>query len=245
MGYWLVADIKLTYYKRMNLDLFADLYNTPDHSTAPATLTPMALGRQAFLFRQFGDLNQPDFLQALLQDIEAVVAAAPFRHMQTTRGHSLSAAMSNCGQRGWVSDRCGYRYSTHDPLTGLLWPSMPIVLRNLAQQAARQAGFDDFQPDACLINQYVAGSRMGLHQDKDERDLTQPIVSVSLGIPAMFLWGGSQRQGSTQKILLQHGDVLVWGGEDRLRYHGIAALKPACHPLLGQRRLNLTFRCAG
>lgn len=225
----------------MNLDLFTDLYRTPDNSTAPAKLTPMALGHQAFLFRQFGGLNQPDFLQVLLRDIEAVLALSPFRHMQTTRGHSLSAAMSNCGQFGWVSDRRGYRYTTHDPFTNLPWPSMPLVLLNLAQQA----GFDDFQPDACLINQYVAGSRMGLHQDRDECDLLQPIVSVSLGIPATFLWGGNQRQDSTQKILLQHGDVLVWGGEDRLRYHGIAALKPACHAVLGQRRLNLTFRCAG
>ncbi|RZA05631.1 MAG: alpha-ketoglutarate-dependent dioxygenase AlkB, partial [Moraxellaceae bacterium] len=187
----------------MNLDLFDEF--DPNPSLAPV-VSPIALGQQAFLLRQFAGLNQLDVLQALLQDIDAVAAVAPFRHMQTARGHSLSAAMSNCGARGWVSNQHGYRYTTHDPLTGLLWPPMPRLWFELAQQAAAQAGFDNFQPDACLINQYVAGSRMGLHQDKDEAELKAPVLSVSLGDTAVFRIGAAGG-GPTRTVKLASGDV--------------------------------------
>ena len=157
----------------------------------------------------------------------------------------MSVALTTCGSRGWVSDQHGYRYSTTDPMNGQAWPAMPDALRDLAQQAATVAGFSDFEPDACLINRYVPGSKMSLHQDKDERDLRQPIVSVSLGIPATFLFGGLQRKDPTVRVRLTHGDVVVWGGVDRLRFHGIVPLKDNTHPLLGAQRFNLTFRKAG
>ncbi len=153
--------------------------------------------------------------------------------------------MSNCGSLGWVTDRKGYRYTEIDPLSGKAWPAMPPIFSQLANQAAATAGFADFVPDACLINRYIPGARMSLHQDKDEQDFSQPIVSVSLGIPATFQIGGFERADKTMKLPLQHGDVIVWGNEDRLRFHGIAALKEGHHPLLGEQRINLTFRKAG
>jgi len=169
---------------------------------------------------------------------------APLRHMVTSRGFHMSVAMTNAGPRGWVSDRRGYRYSAVDPETQQPWPDLPAALRTLAQSAALAAGFPDFQPDACLINRYVPGARMSLHQDRDEADFSQPIVSVSLGLPATFQLGGLQRQDKTQRISLEHGDVLVWGGPARLRFHGVLPLKAGVHPLLGEQRINLTFRRA-
>lgn len=157
----------------------------------------------------------------------------------------MSAAMSNCGELGWVADTRGYRYVSADPLSNKPWPVMPPVFQQLAFAAAAAAGFADFHPEACLINRYEPGARMSLHQDKDEQDFSQPIVSVSLGLPMTFLFGGLKRKDKPQRIELQHGDVVVWGGEDRLRYHGVAALKEGEHPLLGRCRINLTFRKAG
>jgi alkylated DNA repair protein (DNA oxidative demethylase) len=157
----------------------------------------------------------------------------------------MSVAMSNCGALGWVSDRRGYRYAKDDPLSGRPWPAMPAGWRDLAARAAADAGFDGFAPDACLINQYLPGSKLSLHQDRDEQDLSAPIVSVSLGLPAVFLFGGSQRQDRPQRYRLQHGDVVVWGGPARLAYHGVAPLADGQHALLGRRRINLTFRRAG
>jgi alkylated DNA repair protein (DNA oxidative demethylase) len=177
--------------------------------------------------------------------LESVLARAPFRQMHTPGGHLMSAAMSSCGELGWVTDRRGYRYSGIDPDTGLHWPAMPELCRTLACDAARAAGFDHFEPDACLINRYVPGARMSLHQDKDEQDHKAPVVSVSLGIPAVFQFGGLSRSDPVQRMTLLHGDVVVWGGEDRLRFHGILPVKPAVHPLLGEQRVNLTFRKAG
>lgn len=216
----------------MTLDLFA----TDDE---PPRVD--ALGSQSFVLRGFARAQS----EALIAAITAIEQRAPFRHMLTPGGFVMSAALTACGSRGWVSDQHGYRYSNTDPLSGQAWPDMPDTLRSLAQQAATATGFPDFDPDACLINRYVPGSKMSLHQDKDERDLRQPIVSVSLGIPATFLFGGLKRKDPTVRVPLVHGDVVVWGGVDRLRFHGIVPLKDGTHPLLGATRINLTFRKAG
>jgi alkylated DNA repair protein (DNA oxidative demethylase) len=183
------------------------------------------------------------FADALVEAIAEVTARAPLRHMTTPGGRALSAAMSNCGRWGWVTDARGYRYTAEDPQTGEAWPAMPQVVRDLAVAAAGEAGFD-FAPDACLINRYAPGARMGLHSDADEKDGDAPIVSVSLGLPATFLFGGLARNDPAEKIALEHGDVVVWGGPLRRAYHGIAPLKDAEHPRLGRQRLNLTIRKA-
>ena len=182
--------------------------------------------------------------QSLIGSISSISSAAPFRHMVTRGGHSMSVAMTNCGRVGWTSDETGYRYSPLDPQNGLPWPAVPWLFLNLAQSAAAQGGFADFEPDACLINRYEPGARMGLHQDKDERDFNAPIVSVSLGLPATFLFGGKRRSDKVQRYELENGDVVVWGGPTRLYYHGITALKNGDHPLTGKTRINLTFRRA-
>jgi alkylated DNA repair protein (DNA oxidative demethylase) len=174
-----------------------------------------------------------------------VTAAAPFRQMETPGGLRMSVAMTNCGERGWVSDRRGYRYAASDPADGRAWPQMPPEFAACAVGAADAAGFGQFAPDACLINRYVPGARLTLHQDRDERDFTAPIVSVSLGLPAVFLFGGDARGDRQRRLPLQHGDVVVWGGAARLRYHGVAPLQEGWHPLLGSQRINLTFRRAG
>lgn len=195
----------------------------------------------ALLLRGFALAAEAELLAA----VEAITAAAPLRHMQTPGGQRMSVALSNCGALGWVSDRAGYRYSALDPDSGRPWPALPAVLAELAGRAAAAAGFVDFCPDACLVNRYVPGARMGLHQDRDERDLRQPIVSISLGLPALFLFGGLQRSERALRVPLGHGDVLVWGGPARLRYHGVLALKEGEHPRLGAQRINLTLRRAG
>ena len=181
---------------------------------------------------------------ALLAALEQVVAAAPFRRMVTPGGHIMSVAMTNCGAVGWVTDRKGYRYDPIDPDSGQRWPAMPEVFAGLARGAATAAGFEQFAPDACLINCYEPGARLSLHQDKDEREYGAPIVSVSLGLPATFLFGGSKRTDKPRRVPLCHGDVVVWGGPARLAFHGIMPLADGEHPLLGRRRLNLTFRRA-
>ncbi|MBZ2167491.1 DNA oxidative demethylase AlkB [Marinobacter sp. F4216] len=180
----------------------------------------------------------------LLDAIAMVARTAPFRHMLTPSGHTMSAAMTCCGQLGWVTDERGYRYQSEDPLTDRAWPDMPPPLFKLANQAAREAGYPDFMPDACLINRYEPGARMGLHQDKDEQDFSQPIVSVSLGLPQVFQFGGAKRNQRPENIPLGHGDVVVWGGPSRRFYHGVLRLKEGEHPLTGRYRYNLTFRKA-
>jgi DNA oxidative demethylase len=185
-----------------------------------------------------------DIVKSLLAEIERVKVAAPFRHLVTPGGFRMSVAMTNCGPLGWVSDRNGYRYESRDPLTGQPWPSMPEVFARLAGSASRAAGFPHFNPDACLINRYEPGARLTLHQDKDELDFRQPIVSVSLGLPAVFLFGGNTRTEPRRRISLEHGDVVVWGGPARLRHHGVLPLKDGCHEVLGSQRFNLTFRRA-
>ena len=216
----------------MSLPLF-------DDDPAPAQPNDR-LGTQAVLLRGFA-LPQVDALWPALQ---AVIAQAPFRHMQTPGGQRMQVALTNCGALGWVSDRRGYRYSAQDPDSGQPWPAMPPAFLALAQSAAAQAGFDHFTPDACLVNRYAPGNRLSLHQDRDEQDFGQPIVSVSLGLPAMFLWGGLQRADRPQRVPLWHGDVVVWGGADRLRFHGVAPVPPGVHALMGEWRVNFTFRRA-
>ena len=180
----------------------------------------------------------------LLAAIEAITAAAAFRRMLTPGGQRMSAAMTNCGAVGWVTDRQGYRYDPIDPETGRRWPPLPQIFAELAGQAAARAGFSHYRPDVCLINRYEPGARMSLHQDRDERDFSAPIVSVSLGLPATFLFGGSKRSDRPHRLSLQHGDVVVWGGTHRLVYHGVAPVADGCHASVGRARLNLTMRKA-
>jgi alkylated DNA repair protein (DNA oxidative demethylase) len=215
------------------LDLFADA--EPEQARRREQI-----GEQSFVLRGFA----LPWLARLLPALEAVLAAAPFRQMVTPGGFTMSVALSSCGTWGWTTDRSGYRYTRDDPRTGLPWPPMPEVFFQLAQAAAREAGFADFVPDSCLINRYVPGAKMSLHQDKDEKSYTAPIVSVSLGLPAMFLFGGFARNDKSQRVPLLHGDIVVWGGVDRLRYHGVLPIKDGQHTRLGEQRINFTFRTA-
>ncbi|TWC17594.1 MULTISPECIES: DNA oxidative demethylase AlkB [unclassified Pseudomonas] len=218
----------------ITLDLFAD--------ESPATPGQIEqIGQQAFVLRGFA----LPWLEQLLPALETVLQTAPFRQMVTPGGFTMSVALSSCGALGWTTDRCGYRYTAHDPQSGRPWPDMPTLFRELAQAAARAAHFEHFEPDACLINRYVPGARMSLHQDKNERSLTAPIVSISLGLPAVFQFGGFERSDKPLRVPLFHGDIVVWGGVDRLRYHGVLPLKDGRHPRLGAQRINLTFRTAG
>lgn len=203
--------------------------------------TEARLGKQAVVLRGFA----LPYIEGIWPALQVVIAEAPFRHMVTPGGKHMSVPLTNCGTLGWTSDTQGYRYTTNDPDSGHPWPELPAAFIHLAHSAATQAGFPDFTPDACLVNRYRPGTRLSLHQDKNERDFTAPIVSVSLGIPAMFLWGGHRRTDRTERIPLFHGDVAVWGGVDRLRLHGVAPIREDTHPLLGAERINFTFRRAG
>lgn len=211
------------------LDLFADA--EPWHE-------PLAPG--ALILRRFALARAP----LLMQGIEQVAGHSPFRQMVTPGGYTMSVAMTNCGELGWTTDARGYLYSPLDPLTSAHWPPMPQAFAELCHAAATAAGYPHFQPDACLINRYGIGAKLSLHQDKDEADLRAPIVSVSLGLPAVFQFGGLRRSDPLQRLLLEHGDVVVWGGPSRLFYHGIQPLKAGSHPLTGDCRYNLTFRQA-
>jgi DNA oxidative demethylase len=197
-----------------------------------------AIAEGAVLLRGFALPVEADVIAAL----RVIAGLAPFRHMMTPGGHRMSVAMTNCGRVGWVTDRTGYRYDANDPEAGTPWPPMPPVFRELADQAASCAGFSGFAPDACLINRYQPGARMSLHQDKDELDLGAPIVSVSLGLPAIFLFGGLKRSDKPGRFRLRHGDIAVWGGPARLAFHGVAPLAEGEHAVLGRQRINLTFR---
>jgi alkylated DNA repair protein (DNA oxidative demethylase) len=199
-----------------------------------------AMADGAVLLRGFAKPIEHDLVAAL----QAITAQAPFRHMFTPGGHQMSVAMTNCGNAGWVTDRNGYRYDGVDPVSGQPWPAMPQVFLDLAERAAAEAGFGKFSPDACLINRYEPGARMSLHQDRDEQDFAAPIVSVSLGIPAIFLFGGLKRADKPRRFRLAHGDIVVWGGPSRLFFHGVAPLADGEHAVMGRQRINLTFRKA-
>ncbi len=199
-----------------------------------------SIAEGAMLLRGFAT----DAAPRLMNDLAKIVEVAPLRHMVTPGGFMMSVAMTNCGQAGWVSDLKGYRYDARDPDTGMPWPAMPASFRQLAEDAARAAGYEGFEPDACLINRYEPGARLTLHQDRNERDYTAPIVSVSLGLPAVFQFGGATRKDRPRRMRLESGDVVVWGGATRLAYHGVASLKDGEHPLTGRCRINLTFRKA-
>jgi alkylated DNA repair protein (DNA oxidative demethylase) len=217
----------------MTLELFE-----PSACEAPPR-EPLAPG--ALLLRSFAATRAA----TLLADLQRVLEAAPWRHMLTPGGYRMSVAMTNCGALGWVSDARGYRYDALDPESGRRWPALPVSFVELATEAAAQAGFAGFAPDACLVNRYQPGARLTLHQDRNERDFGAPIVSVSLGLPALFLFGGAKRKDRTQRVPLAHGDVVVWGGPARLFHHGVLALKDGEHALTGACRINLTLRKAG
>src|SRR6185437_11480395 len=216
----------------MTLSLF------PDEPPVEPREEPLADG--AVVLRGFALAGAPELLAALAE----VTRQSPFRFMSTPGGFQMSVAMTNCGAAGWITDRTGYRYGSIDPLTHKPWPPMPDLFATLASAASLRAGFGSLTPDACLINQYEPGSRMSLHQDRNELDFSAPIVSVSLGLPAVFLFGGDRRADKPQRVALAHGDVVAWGGPSRLRSHGVLPLKDGEHPLIGRRRINLTFRKA-
>ncbi|QDG60671.1 DNA oxidative demethylase AlkB [Pseudomonas sp. NIBRBAC000502773] len=199
------------------------------------------IGEQSYVLRGYA----LPWIERLLPELRRVLAQSPFRQMVTPGGFTMSAALSSCGALGWTSDTSGYRYTPLDPRTRQPWPALPDTLRQLAIEAAADAGFVDFAPDACLINRYVPGAKMSLHQDKNERRYSEPVVSISLGLPAVFLFGGHARSDKTRKVSLFHGDVVVWGGVDRLRFHGVMPIKEGMHPIMGPQRINLTFRTAG
>ena len=205
-----------------------------------AETASLILGDGAVVLPRFA-LDEAD---SLLVAVARIARAAPFRFMQTPGGFRMSAAMTNAGAAGWVSDRRGYRYDPRDPDSGKPWPRLPAVFTALAGRAAAAAGFEDFEPDACLINRYEPGARLTLHQDKNERDFTLPIVSLSLGLPATFLFGGLKRNETPRRVRLEHGDVAVWGGPSRMAFHGIAPLKDGEHPATGRSRINVTLRRA-
>lgn len=215
----------------MTLDLFAG---------QPLEVTTETLSPGAMVLRHFAAAEENE----LLNEIARITARAPFRLMKTPGGRPMSVAMSCCGATGWVTDARGYRYQAQDPCTDAPWPAMPRAFAQLARQAAQAAGYAGFAPDTCLINRYEPGAKMGLHQDKNEQDFSQPIVSVSLGLPQVFQFGGLSRNDRPWNVPLGHGDVVVWGGPSRLRYHGVLTLKAGSHPLTGACRYNLTFRCA-
>ncbi|MFC3943926.1 DNA oxidative demethylase AlkB [Pseudomonas gingeri NCPPB 3146 = LMG 5327] len=218
----------------MNLDLFAaDDLQQPERNER--------IGEQSWVLRGFA----LPWVERLLPALQQVLLEAPFRQMVTPGGFTMSASLSSCGTWGWTTDRSGYRYSAVDPQTGRPWPAMPDVFRQLAVDAAQRAGFAHFIPDACLINRYVPGAKMSLHQDRNEQDFSAPVVSISLGLPAMFLFGGHERSDKTLRVPLFHGDVVVWGGVDRLRFHGVLPIKDGRHPQLGAERINFTLRMAG
>lgn len=212
----------------------ADLFD----SAAEAQPSREEIADGAALLRGFVTPIETELVDA----VRAIVAQSPFRRMTTPGGHLMSVAMTNCGERGWITDHTGYRYDPIDPRTGAPWLAMPPLLADVARRAAEQGGFQGFTPDACLVNRYEPGTRLSLHQDKDELDYSAPIVSVSLGLPATFLFGGLARADKPRRFRLVHGDVVVWGGASRLAYHGVAPLADGEHPLLGRTRINLTFR---
>jgi DNA oxidative demethylase len=212
----------------------ADLFDGPPRGG----MEPIA--EAAVLLRGFAAAQGTDLVEA----VRTIERQAPFRRMMTPGGRQMSVAMTNCGSAGWVTDRRGYRYDSVDPESGRAWPAMPTIFMELAARSAAAGGFEEFSPDVCLINRYEPGTKLSLHQDRDERDFSQPIVSVSLGLPAVFLFGGARRSDKPRRIRLDSGDVAVWGGPARLAYHGIDPLADGEDAVTGRCRINLTFRKA-
>lgn len=200
----------------------------------------VVIAEGAVVLRGFATALERELLDGVLR----IAAVSPFRHMVTPGGFPMSVAMTNCGSAGWITERSGYRYDAIDPQTGRPWPAMPESFAALAERAAHDSGHGGFTPDACLVNRYEPGARMSLHQDRNERDFSQPIVSVSLGLACQFLFGGARRADKAQRIPLHSGDVVAWGGPARLTFHGVAPLAAGTHPLTGVTRYNLTFRKA-
>jgi alkylated DNA repair protein (DNA oxidative demethylase) len=213
----------------LTADLFESVSGTPSRE---------AIAEGAVLLRGFARPVEAELIVALGE----ITAQATFRRMFTPSGHQMSVAMTNCGRAGWVTDRSGYRYDPLDPDSGQAWPAMPPAFSRLAAEAAGEGGFKGFAPDVCLINRYEPGARMSLHQDKDETDFAAPIVSVSLGLPAIFLFGGLKRSDRPRRFRVEHGDIAVWGGPTRLAFHGVAPLADGEHAMMGRQRINLTFR---
>ena len=213
------------------MDLLSDL---------PGVRRSETLAEDVVILRGFARTAAAD----LVRTVGQIAEAAPFRNMVTPGGFRMSVAMTNCGRAGWITDRRGYRYDSIDPETGCPWPAIPPLFQTLAAGAALQAGFPAFVPDACLVNRYEPGAKLSLHQDRNERDESAPIVSVSLGLPAVFLWGGLRRSDRPRRFRLESGDVVVWGGASRLAFHGVDTLAAGEHPLTGACRYNLTFRKA-
>ena len=211
-----------------------------DEATVETRRSREALAPGALLLRA----HALDVAKELRKALDRIVAQAPFRHMITPGGYRMSVAMTNCGGFGWVTDRLGYRYDALDPDSGKPWPKMPGAFLDLGARAADEAGYGGFVPDACLINRYEPGARLSLHQDRNELDFGAPIVSVSLGLPAAFLFGGDKRSDRPRRVPIHHGDVAVWGGPSRLAFHGIAPLKDGEHEVMGRQRINLTLRRA-
>lgn len=189
-----------------------------------------------FVLANFVDTNP------LMVQVERITKVSPFRKMMTPNGHYTGVALTNCGDFGWTSDRNEYRYSSSDPLNNQPWLAIPESFKALAKNAAHVAGFKDFEPDACLINQYLIGTKLGSHQDKNEKDFSQPIVSVSIGLSAVFQIFGNQRAGQAINYRLYDGDVVVWGNSARLCYHGVRTLSAAELDPTCQQRINITFR---
>lgn len=210
--------------------------NLPLFDVEPQDPLPIAEG--AVLLRGWAAVNDAQWLAAVRQ----VLAQQPFQAAYTASGLPMSVRTSNCGSWGWAASRSGYGYTRSDPDSGRPWPEMPIFLKLQAQALASAAGYLAFDPDVCLINSYELGAKMGLHHDADEKDKAAPIVSVSLGLPCTFVWGGLQRSDPVRSFALEHGDVLVWGGASRMVFHGVRPLRAGQHHLLGAQRWNLTFR---
>jgi len=207
------------------MNLFSQLVAEPTHEE----IFPGAV-----LMRSLALPQDNEFFTAA----EAIIAARPLHHTTTPSGLPMGVMVTDCGD----SRAFANRWDTANPERMRLWPPMPPLLRDFAIRCAVRSGFPQFRPDACHINRYQAGTKLGLHQDRHECDWTQPIVSLSFGLECIFLLGGLQRTDKPRRILLEHGDVIVWGGPSRMRFHGVQPLKPGHHPLTGPYRYNLTFR---
>jgi len=207
------------------MNLFSQLAAEPTHEE---------IFPGATLMRGLAQAQDGEFLEAM----QGVLSAAPLHHATTPTGLPMGVMVSDCG----TPEAFRRRWDPANPAVRQMWPPMPRALLDFSLRCAVRAGFPLFRPDTCHVNRYQAGTKLGLHQDRHECDMSQPIVSVSFGLECVFLLGGLERTDSPKRILLEHGDVIVWGGPSRMRFHGVQPLKPGHHPLTGPYRYNLTFR---